>query len=183
MPFCSAREGRHLHTTRLCREAGVGYHPQDIPHTSPPTNRRMLGSRLLTAITATANMGKGRSQVMWLAQHTPFPSPSPSSGVLHGRSCAEIVWCYTSASVHHCRSLHRYTRGGRHRDMTTSKRCTTCHCMQADNQFFSKSGSKRVKTCLRCRTQHRASYSTRSRQITSTSSARQPRLTTSATST
>ena len=47
--------------------------------------------------------------------------------------------------------------------MTATKRCTTCHSKQDDDQFFSKSGTWRVKTCLRCRTHHRNAYLVKTR--------------------
>ena len=52
-----------------------------------------------------------------------------------------------------------YQSHHRHKQMTTaSQRCTTCHTMQPIDQFLSKSGSRLVKTCLRCRGKHRDAY-------------------------
>ena len=40
----------------------------------------------------------------------------------------------------------------------TNQRCTTCHTTQAIDQYLSKSGTRLVKTCVRCRELHRVAY-------------------------
>ena len=46
----------------------------------------------------------------------------------------------------------------------TAMKCTTCHVERDDSDFVSKTGTRTVRTCFRCRTHKKQQYTTRKQQ-------------------